>query len=517
MEKERRARFDVHPVVFWTSAGIIFALLAFSVLATDAVGSFFEAVQEGIVERFGWLYVLSMTGFLVFAIWLMFSRFGALRLGPDDSKPEFSRPTWFAMLFSAGMGIGLLFFSVAEPIMHFGAPPTGEPRSLEAARGAMGLTFFHWGLHPWAVYAIVGLALAYFGFRRGLPLSIRSAFYPLLGDRIHGRIGDAIDILAVVSTLFGVATSLGLGAMQVNAGLHHVGGLTESTAVQAVIIAVITAMATLSVVSGLDVGIRRLSELNMGLAALLLLFVFVVGPTAFLLGAFVDNIGSYLHYLPKGSFWTASFDDPQRQGWLSSWTVFYWAWWIAWAPFVGMFIARISKGRTIREFLIAVLFGPTLAGFVWLTVFGDTALHQEVYGGGGIADAVADKLPTAVFVLLERFPLSGISALVCTVCVVLFFVTSSDSASLVVDTIASGGKENPPVAQRVFWAVLEGVIAAVLLFAGGLQALQTAAITTALPFCLVIIVMCVALVRGLRRDPLFAKSPERGRGPPASS
>lgn len=464
------------------------------------MGGFFSALQKIIVEQFGWFYILSMTGFVVFALWLAQSRYGSIRLGPDDSLPEFSRPTWFAMLFSAGMGIGLLFFSVAEPIMHYGSPPTGAGQSAEAAKQAMGITFFHWGLHPWAVYCLVGLCLAYFSFRRGLPLSIRSAFHPLLGERIHGPLGDIIDTLAVVSTLFGVATSLGLGAMQVNAGLNHVFGLSESTTIQVILILLITLMATVSVVSGLEMGIRRLSELNMGLAGLLLLFLVVVGPTAFLVSSFVENLGAYITLLPSASFGTGAYASPEVRQWLSSWTVFYWAWWIAWAPFVGMFIARISKGRTIREFVGGVLFGPTLAGFVWLTVFGDTALYQELHGAGGISAAVAESLPTAVFVLLEGYPLASITAFACTLCVVLFFVTSSDSASLVVDTIASGGVENPPVAQRVYWAVLEGVVAAVLLLAGGLQALQTAAITTALPFCVIIIFMCVALVVGLRAE-----------------
>ncbi len=503
MPNNTRPKFDVHPVVFGASTAIIVALLVGAVAASEALEGFFTKLQGNIVEHFGWLYVLSMTGFLIFAVWLLMSRFGSIRLGPDDSRPEFNRATWFAMLFSAGMGIGLLFFSVAEPVMHFDSPPTGEAGSLEAARHAMGLTFFHWGLHPWAAYAIVGLSLSYFGFRIGLPLSFRSAFYPLLGDRIHGRLGDAIDVLAVVCTLFGVATSLGLGAMQVNAGLNHVGGVAESTTTQVVIIAVITVVATVSVVSGLSAGIRRLSELNMGLAGLLLIFVLVAGPTAFLFNAFVDSLGAYLAYLPDGAFATGSFDTEERQGWLGGWTIFYWAWWIAWAPFVGMFIARISRGRTVREFLIAVLLAPTLAGFAWLTVFGGSALHQEVVGSGGISDAVSSSVPTAIFVLLERFPMAGVTGLACTVCVILFFVTSSDSASLVVDTIASGGKQNPPVAQRVYWAVLEGVIAAVLLLVGGLKALQTASITAALPFCLVMIVMCVALVRGLRNDRRF--------------
>ncbi len=466
-------KLEVQPVVFAASTLIILAVVTASVVAADHVGIFFEQVQQTITDKLGWLYVLSMTGFLVFAIWLMCSRFGRIRLGPDNARPEFSRPTWFAMLFSAGMGIGLLFFSVAEPILHYSSPPVGNGETLQAARNAMGLTFFHWGLHPWAVYAIVGLALAYFGFRRELPFSIRSTFYPLLGDCIHGRFGDVIDTLAIVSTLFGVATSLGLGAMQVNAGLSHVSGIAESITTQIAIIVAITAIATVSVVSGLHTGIRRLSELNMGLAGLLLLFLLIAGPTAFLLNAFVDNIGAYLQRLPSHSFWTAHLEEPTRQRWLGLWTVFYWAWWIAWAPFVGMFIARVSKGRTIREFLFAVLVAPTLTGFVWLTVFGNTALHEQIHNAGGISQAVTQNLPTAIFVLLERFPLAEVTSVICTTCIILFFVTSSDSASLVVDTIASGGKQNPPVFQRVYWAILEGIIAAVLLVVGGLKALQT--------------------------------------------
>ena len=499
-EPSTNTKRSLNPVVFGASVAIITLMLIGAVVATDAVAGAFNTIQSLIVDKLGWFYVLSMTAMVFFAFWLMQSRFGKVKLGPDDSTPDFSLPTWFAMLFSAGMGIGLLFFSVAEPMYHYASPPGIDGNTLESARLAMGITFFHWGLHPWAVYAIVGLTLAYFSFRRGLPLSIRSAFQPLLGDKIHGPAGDFIDTLAVVSTLFGVATSLGLGAMQVNAGLNHVFGVTESTTMQVVIISCITGLATISVVSGLDVGIRRLSELNMGLALLLLIFIFLAGPTAFFLGAFSDNLGAYISLLPRHSFWTGTFASPEERAWLSGWTVFYWAWWIAWAPFVGMFIARVSRGRTIREFMAAVLLAPTLAGFVWLTIFGDAALFEEIYGAGGIAQAVNESLPTAVFVLLERYPLAAVTGLACTICVILFFVTSSDSASLVVDTIASGGAEHPPVSQRIFWAVFEGIVAAVLLFAGGLKALQTAALTTALPFCLAIILMCVALVRSLRQE-----------------
>ena len=502
-EPVKKPRSGFHPVVFPTSAILIGSVVLASLVATESVGDMFGYVQDTIVKRVGWLYVLAMTGFVGFAVWLLFSRHGDIRLGDDDSRPEFSTPTWFAMLFSAGMGIGLLFFSVAEPITHYTSAPGVEGGTIESARQAMGLTFFHWCLHPWAVYAIVGLALAYFSFRRKLPLSVRSMLHPLFGDRVHGRLGDVVDVLAVVSTLFGVATSLGLGATQVNAGLSYVMGVEIGTGAQVTIIAVVTAAATVSVVSGLDRGVKILSEANMVLAALLLLFVFLAGHTGFLLDSFVQNIGTYLQRLPENSFWTATFDrrppHPQ-QTWLAGNTIFYWAWWIAWAPFVGMFIARISRGRTIREFVGGVLLGPTVAGMVWLTVFGDSALYEELFGTGGIAAAVTEDTSTAIFVLLERFPLAPVTMVACTICVVLFFVTSSDSASLVIDTIASGGATNPPVWQRVFWAVLEGVVAATLLLGGGLEALQTAAITTALPFCIVLIVACWALARSLRDD-----------------
>ena len=492
-------RFDFHPVVFPASAVIIGAFVLVGVFMTDDVARVADAVFTRLVTRIGWFYVLSMSGFLLFSLWLAFGRHGHVRLGPDDARPEYSRLTWFAMLFSAGMGIGLLFYGVAEPVMHFaqGGATGGDAA---ATRHAMGLTFFHWGLHPWACYAIVGLALGYFSFRRGLPLSVRSAFHPLLGDRIHGPVGDAIDTLAVVSTLFGVATSLGLGAMQVNAGLAQVWGVSESAGVQVWLIAGITLVATASVVSGLDVGIRRISEVNVSMAACLMLFVFLAGPTNFLLQALVDNVGAYLAILPQRSFYTAALAGEARQSWLGSWTIFYWAWWIAWSPFVGMFIARVSRGRTIREFMVAVLFAPTGVGFLWFTVFGDTAIHEEILGRGGIATAVSESVPGALFVLLERLPLAEVTALVATACVILFFVTSSDSASLVIDTIASGGKTDPPVSQRVFWALLEGTVAAVLLVAGGLKPLQTASIATALPFTLIVIGMCVSLHRALRQD-----------------
>ncbi len=486
--------------VFVGSTTAIAAVTCVTVFATKAVGGVVAGAQQAITDHVGWLYVAAMTGLLAFAIWLMLSRYGAVRLGRDDEGPEFSTPSWFAMLFSAGMGIGLMFFSVAEPITHYANPPGGGGPSLDSARAAMGLTFFHWCLHPWAIYAVVAVALAYFSFRKGLPLSIRSLLHPWLGDRIAGGWGDLVDALAIVATLFGVATSLGLGAMQVNAGLAHLLGVPIDASTQVTIIVVITIAATVSVVSGLDRGVRLLSTWNVVLAFGLMGFVFAVGPTGFLLDALVQNVGEYLQQLPHHSFWTAAYDrDPPRptHEWLTGNTIFYWAWWIAWAPFVGMFIARISRGRTIRELVVGALLGPTVAGMVWLTVFGNTALHEEMFVAGGIVDAVSTDVSTAIYVLLSRLPAATVTSVVCTICVVLFFVTSSDSASLVVDTLASGGAPNPAVWQRVFWAGLEGAVAGALLLGGGLRALQSAALCSALPFCLVTLWASWGLVRAL--------------------
>lgn len=601
--EENKLRLEMHPVVFPVSAAMILLFVALSALYPGRAMLAFSWLQSAISQNFGWLYILSMSGFLVFAIYLCLSKYGTIRLGHDDQEPEFNRLTWFAMLFSAGMGIGMLFFGVAEPMFHYLNPPLGRGESLDAARRAMGTTLFHWCLHPWALYALVGLALAYFGFRRDLPLSFRSVFYPLLGERVHGWPGHIIDVLAVCATLFGLATSLGLGAKQVNAGLYMVFGLPQSTLVQVVLIAIITSMAVASLVSGLHAGIRRLSEINMILAACLLVFLFVAGPTVFLMNSLVENIGTYLQTLPINSFWTATFEGESRASWFSSWTVFYWGWWIAWSPFVGMFIARISKGRTVREFITGVLLVPSAVAIVWMTGFGNTALHQEIHndlatpghadysprsypvlvtdethglpqtadgtymvagstlvqddGDGGLVakdgtplakegsvwvnastgdpyypgkdaqfngtymaeqkkltlggflsepvvndarTSVVDTTSTAMFFMLRAYPLAKITAIIATLSVILFFVTSSDSASMVADIIASGGKETPAIGTRLFWGILEGVLAAVLLVAGGLKALQIGSITVGLPFCVIIILMCFSLYRGLHRD-----------------
>ena len=489
----------VHPVVFYASAALIIGIVFLTILNTQQIDTLFSTIQEGMSTYFGWLYVLAMNLFLVFTVFLGFSRYGNIRLGGPDAEPDFSIWGWFAMLFSAGMGIGLLFFGVAEPIYHYGNNPLGADQNGLAARDAMTITFYHWGLHAWGVYALVGLSLAFFGFTRNLPLTIRSAFYPILGDRVRGWIGNTIDTLAVVATLFGVATSLGLGVQQVSAGLEHLFDIEQTTTVMVLLIAGITGMATISVVLGLDAGIQSLSKLNIVLAGLLMFFLLAVGPTLFLLDNFVQNLGNYVQRLPSLAFWTEGLRG-EDAGWQNSWTIFYWAWWIAWSPFVGMFIARISRGRTIREFITGVLLVPVVVSFLWLTVFGGTALHNELFGPGTIAAAVNESLDTSIYVLFEGYPLAVVTSILAMIVVIVFFVTSSDSGSFVIDIITSGGHENPPVGQRVFWAVLEGVVAAVLLVAGGLGALQTASITAGLPFAIVLLVMCYSLVKGLRRE-----------------
>jgi len=484
-------------LTFAISAGIILLFVTISVVFTQPIADFMTGLQASIVNNFGWFYILAVGLFLLFVIGVFFSPYGSIRLGREDDEPEFSYPTWFAMLFSAGMGIGLLFYGVAEPILHYTAPPFGNGGTLEAARQAMTLTFLHWGLHAWAVYIVVGLSLAYFAYRHGLPLTIRSTLYPLIGERIHGPMGRAVDIFAIFGTLFGVATSLGVGVMQVNAGLGYLGLMAEGLGSQLWLIAGITLLATGSVASGMGKGIRRLSELNMLAGLLLLAFVFVAGPTVWILFELVDSIGRYIQTLPYASFRTMPFAGIE---WQADWTMFYWGWWISWAPFVGMFIARVSKGRTIREFIGGVLFAPVLLTFVWFSVFGGTALHMEVFGGGGMAAVVAESVPTALFAMLDRLPLSVVSSAIATLMVMTFFVTSADSGALVMDIISCNGDQNPPMATRIFWAVLTGVIAAVLLVVGGLGALQTAAIATALPFTIVMVLMCVSLVSGLSAE-----------------
>jgi choline/glycine/proline betaine transport protein len=488
----------LHPTVFGLSAFLIISVVFATLLNLGTAQAFFMQIKGWITTYFGWSLILFVQAFFLYCIFLALSRFGNIRIGGANARPQYSRPTWFAMLFSAGMGIGLLFYGVAEPVLHFHSPPGMTGGTAAAATRAMDLTFLHWGFHAWSIYALVGLSLAYFSYNRGLPLTIRSAFYPIIGDRIYGPIGTLIDVMAVVATLFGVATSLGFGVVQINAGLGYLFGLAVNSEVQILLIMGITLVATASVVSGLDRGIRRLSEINLGVALLLLAFLVIAGPTLFLLNSTVQNIGHYLQNLLSLGSWTATYR--MDSDWQGNWTLFYWTWWIAWSPFVGMFIARISRGRTVREFLGGVLLVPALLSFIWFSVFGGTAIYAELYEGVEVAAAVNQNMATALFKLLDQYPMSTLTSVLGILLVFVFFVTSSDSGSLVIDIITAGGNLNPPIAQRIFWAVTEGVVAAVLLAGGGLLALQTAAISTGLPFALVLAAMCVGLYRSFSED-----------------
>lgn len=489
--------FDIHKPVFWPSVILITALIVGVIWAGEAADEAFNAVRVGITDYASWLFVISVNIFIGFALYFAFSKYGNIRLGGEDAEPDFSTMAWFAMLFSAGMGIGLMFYAVAEPMWHFLSPPHAEQGTTEAVRDAMGVTFLHWGLHAWAIYAIVALALAFFAFNRDLPLSFRSVFYPILGDRINGWIGDVIDVLAVLATLFGLATSLGLGAAQAGAGMEYVFGFENTTNLQVMIIVGVTLVAIGSVVLGIDKGVKVLSELNIRLAGLFLLFILIVGPTLFIFGSFVQNLGHYIQKFPTLSFWTQSYEDGS---FMSSWTVFYWAWWISWSPYVGMFIARISRGRSVKEFVLGVLIVPTILTFLWMSGFGGSAIFLEINGIAEIASAVEADQTTSLFILLDQFPWSIVTSFLAIILVLSFFVTSSDSGSLVIDGLTSGGKLDAPVGQRIFWASTEGIVAAVLLLGGGLGALQAGAISTGLPFVLVLLVMCYSLQQGLEQE-----------------
>ncbi|MGR7997662.1 MULTISPECIES: BCCT family transporter [unclassified Xanthobacter] len=492
------SRIVINPPVFFGSVLLIAMFLMVGVVAPDRAGEIFSQLQSSILSAFGWLYLLAVGIFLAAVLILSVGRYGRLKLGPDDAVPDFKFTSWVAMLFAAGMGIGLMFYAVGEPITHFMTPPTAEPRSVAAMREAMTVTFFHWGIHAWAIYAVVGLSLAYFGYRYNLPLTIRSGLYPLLKNRINGPIGHAVDIFAIVGTIFGIATSLGLGVSQINAGLNYLLGVPIGIEVQLPLIAVITCCATVSVVSGLDRGVRILSETNLVLAIALMLFVLVVGPTEALFRDFVQNIGLYLDTLLLRTFNIYAY---QPTPWIDGWTLFYWAWWISWSPFVGMFIARISRGRTVGEFVVAVLFIPAGFTFFWMTVFGNTAiLIDTTVANGQLAADVAQNVSVGLFQFFEYLPLSPVTSTLAIALVAIFFVTSADSGSLVVDAIAAGGATETSTLQRVFWCALEGGVAAALLLAGGLGALQSATIASALPFTFVMLALVWALFVGMRAD-----------------
>lgn len=494
------------PPVFLGSAGLVVAFVAFGAGFTDTARRVFPALQRFTVEHFGWLYVVSATLILVFVVWLGFSRFGSIRLGGDEAEPDFGHLAWFAMLFSAGMGTGLVFWGVAEPLSHLQSPPRGSPGDADAVERALALSFFHWGLHPWAIYALFALSIAYFHFRHGLPLAPRSMLFPLLGERIRGWPGHAVDVVCTVGTLFGVATSLGLGARQIEVGLARLVDVEGGTGLQVAIIACVTAVATTSVVLGIDRGVRRLSQLNLALAAGVLGFVLVAGPTLYAIEAGVTATGRYLDELPRMALWIQLGADAS---WQRDWTLFYWSWWISWSPFVGVFVARISRGRTVREFVWAVLGIPTGVTFVWLSVMGGTALRHASETGSDLASEVLETPAVALHALLDELPFAGVTGFAATLLVVVFFITSSDSGSLVDDMVTSGGHPNPPVAQRVFWAVAEGAVAATLLTAGGLTALRTAALQSGLPMAVLLLGAAAGLVRALRADARSEGAPSR--------
>ncbi len=489
----------VNRPVFIASALLIVGFIFFGSLFGELAGEVFNQLQSFITHRFRWLFIILMNVAVVFSLYIALSRYGDIRLGHQTEHPEYSLLSWFGMLFSAGIGIGLLYWGTAEPLYHFMSPPMGQAETVEAAKQAMSISFLHWGIHAWALYCVVALSLAYFHYRRGLPLSIRSVLYPLIGQKIYGKWGHVVDTLAVFGTMFGVVTSLGLGAMQINAGFSNVFGIPNNVPVQLCLIAIITAMATLSVMMGLDKGIKRLSDINIVLTVLLLGFMLFFGPTQFIIDSFIENIGNYVSQLIPLGFWSEAYSNTD---WQANWTIFYWAWWVSWSPFVGIFVARISRGRTIREFIFGVLFIPMLLLFFWFTTFGGSAVHMELMGNYGLIEAVKADYGSAIFKLIEYYPLTKPLTLVIVVMIMLWFVTSSDSASLVIDMLTAGGDTNPPKIQRLFWALSQGVIAAVLLVAGGLSALQAVAIIAGFPFAIVVFVMMYCLWRGLTRDRL---------------
>jgi choline/glycine/proline betaine transport protein len=499
LQSLREWRAGISPPVFFSAAAFNLTLIAYAGLWTENAGRTFSALLSFITETFGWYYVLTTAGIVAFVFWLLLSPYGNLRLGKPDEVPDFNRLTWLAMLFAAGMGMGLVFWGVAEPLYHYQMPPTADPRSSAAVTEAMRFSFFHWGLHPWAVYVVFGLGIALLHFRKDLPLAPRTLLYPIFGDRIYGWLGHSTDAFCTVGTLLGVATSLGLGAMQINAGLTRLADIDYAVTVQIWIICLITAVATMSTVSGVSRGIRYLSLINCAVMGLFLIFVFVAGPTGYQTATFVSAITDYVqHFLPT-SVWL---DLRPNADWQAYWTLFYWGWWISWSPFVGIFVARISRGRTVREFVCYVLLIPSTINFLWFAVFGGTALYIEDQGAGGLVEPVMENVAMSLHVLLEHLPWTSVMQWVGLVLAVIFFITSSDSGSFVDDMVTSGGNPNPPVANRIFWGISEGAAAAVLLVAGGLQALQAVSISAGLPQSVLLLLACIGLVKTLRAESL---------------
>ena len=498
-------KLPVDWVVFGVAAGLALAFLVWGLVDPVRLGEITGDSMTWLTDSFGWLFVLTSCAFVLFSVYLAATRYGNIKLGPDDSEPEFSTFSWVSMMFATGMGIGLMFYGVAEPLSHLNAPPlgVGEAASPGTSLRAMEYTFFHWGIHPWSMYAVIGLSIGYFAYRKGHGNLISAAFRPLLGDRAGKGPGKAIDVIAIFATLFGSATSLGLGALQITGGIDNVfGSGAGSKGLAVVVVAVLTGCFVLSAVSGVDKGIKWLSNANAAAAALLAFFLFVVGPTVFILGTFTESLGGYLTQLPSMSFRTGVFDNAEAAPWLSGWTIFYWAWWVSWTPFVGMFIARISKGRTIRQFVIYVIAVPSLVSFVWFSILGGSAFWLQLRDGwqppttetGGIA------LEASLFETLREFPLATVTVTLAVVLIAIFFITGADSASIVMGMLSQNGEELPRRGLTVFWGTATGAVAALLLWQDGLTSLQTLVILVAGPFMLILIAMCFSLLKALRQE-----------------
>ncbi|QNI03827.1 BCCT family transporter [Halomonas sp. SH5A2] len=502
--KTMGVNLDLHGKVFTISSIVILLFVILTLALQDTIEPIYDTVFSFLTSNLGWFFILAANVFVILCVALIFTPLGKIRIGGADAKPDFTYMGWFSMLFAAGMGIGLMFYGVNEPLTHFGtsfdggswAPLAGaEGDAAGAATLGMAATIFHWGLHPWAIYSVVALSLALFAFNKGLPLSMRSVFYPILGERVWGWPGHLIDILAVFATLFGLTTSLGIGATQAAAGMSYLFGAPESDVTMILLIIGITIIAIGSILAGVDKGVQLLSKINIALAAALLFFVIAVGPTLLIATGFFENLVSYATHLPALSNPFGREDANFSQGW----TAFYWAWWISWSPYVGMFIARVSRGRTVREFLISVMLVPSTVSVLWMTTFGGTAIDQYVNQG---IEAVREAgIDLQLFIMLEQLPLSQITSFVAIVLVIVFFVTSSDSGSLVIDSITAGGKVDAPKPQRVFWAIIEGALAIALLLGGGLTALQTMAVSTGFPFTIILLVACYAIIKGLMSEP----------------
>jgi len=503
------------PQIFFVSATLAVLFVAFAIPFREAFALFFGAIGSFTFTYFGWFYVLSVTGLLGFLLWVACSRYGNLRLGPDDCSPDYATVTWFAMLFAAGVGTVLMFWGVAEPLSHYANPPLVNVSggSLDAAKLSMTIALYHFGLHTWTIFTLPALAIGYFSYRQGLPMRISSVFYTVLGDRIYGPIGWTIDIVALLGTLFGVAVSMGLGSLQLNSGLNYLVGLPNTAGWQIALVAMVTVIATVSVALGLDRGIKRLSEFNILAALLVLLFVWVAGPTLFITSGTVQVFGAYLHNLTWMAFWTEAF---QGTHWQQSWTVFYWAWTISWAPYAGIFIARISRGRTIRQFVLGALGAPLLFTLIWFSGFGLSALDLELNQGAELTRQVQEDVSVALFTFLDHFPLAHLLSALSIVVIVVFLTTSADSAALVMDMLSRREGQASRTGQRVFWTLLMGTVAGTLLLGGGLRALQNVITALGFPFCLLLVFMAVALTRALHADYLGYSMQDlaAGRTPP---